>query len=453
MERARATPPKAVAGCPGTLLRHVLDRYQVVSQSVNVQLVALSPYIERLVDPYLRELFAALPAVMLVGPRATGKTTTARRLGTSIVRLDRQASADAVRIDPDSALTAYEEPTVIDEWQLVPDVLGAVKRAVDDQPSPGRFILTGSTGADLTAAGWPATGRVVRVPLWGLTQRELAGRATSAPFLSRLFQQGVKDVFAATDAPDVRGYVELALRGAYPEVARPASDTVRRAWLASYVDQLVTRDVAMAGVVRDPIRLRRYLQAAAASTAGIPQLKVLLDAAEVNRGTGIAYDDLLQALFITEHVPAWTSSRLGRMVGTPKRYMTDPALLAPLLGLDARSVMRDADVLGRVIDTFVAAQLRPELPVCEEAPRLFHVREAHGRHEVDLLAETADGRIAAFEIKASSAPAANSGRHLAWLRDRLGDRFVIGVVLHTGPAPFRIDERIVALPICAIWSG
>jgi len=419
-----------------------------------VQLVALSSrYIERLVDPYLRELFDALPAVMLVGPRATGKTTTARRLGSSIVRLDRPASADAVRIDPDSALTAYDEPTVIDEWQLVPDVLGAVKRAVDDQPSPGRFILTGSTGADLTAAGWPATGRVVRVPLWGLTERELAGRADVTPFVSRLFQDGIDGVPPAGDAPDVRGYVELALRGGYPEVARPASDNVRRAWLASYVDQLVTRDVAMAGVARDPVRLRRYLQAVAASTAGMPQHKVLLDAADVNRGTGLAYDDLLQALFVTEHVPAWRSSRLGRLVGTPKRYLTDPALLGPLLGLDARSVMRNADVLGRVIDTFVTAQLRPELPVCDEAPRLFHLREAHGRHEVDLMAEAADGRIAAFEIKASAAPAANSGRHLAWLRDRLGDRFAVGVVLHTGPAPFRIDQRIVALPISTIWSA
>ncbi len=419
-----------------------------------MQLVALSPsYIERLVDPYVRELFEALPAVMLVGPRATGKTTTARRLGSSIVRLDRPASADAVRIDPDIALTAYEEPTVIDEWQLVPDVLGAVKRAVDDQPSPGRFILTGSTGADLTAAGWPATGRVVRVPLWSLTERELAGRAAATPFLSRLFQDGIDGVSAAADAPDVRGYVELALRGGYPEVARQTSDTVRRTWLASYVDQLVTRDVMMAGVARDPVRLRRYLQAAAASTAGVPQHKLIFDAAGVNRLTGVAYDDLLQALFVTQHLPAWTSSRLGRLVGTPKRYLTDPSLLGPLLGLDVRSVIRDADVLGRVIDTFVASQLRPELPVCEEAPRLFHVREAHGRHEVDLMAEAADGRVAAFEIKASAAPGASGGQHLAWLRDRLGDRFATGVVFHTGPAAFRIDERIVALPICAIWSA
>jgi predicted AAA+ superfamily ATPase len=389
---------------------------------------------------------------MLVGPRAAGKTTTARRLGASIVRLDRAAAADAVRIDPDAALTAYDEPVVIDEWQLVPEVLGAVKRAVDEDSRPGRFILTGSTAADLTAAGWPATGRVVRIPLWGLTERELSGRPDTEPFLSRLLKDGLDGLVLPADVPDVRGYVELALRGGYPEVARQSSGHVRRVWLSSYVDQLVGRDVAPAGVRRDPVRLRRYLQAVAASTAGIVQHKTLYDAAGVNRITGMAYDDLLQATFVTDHVAAWTSSRLGRLVGTPKRYLADAALAGPLLGLDVRSVMRDADVLGRIIDTFVVAQLRPELPICEEAPRLFHIREPHGRHEVDLVAETADGRLAAFEIKANSAPTPDAARHLAWLRDRLGDRFAVGVVFHTGPLPFRIDERIVALPICAIWG-
>lgn len=410
-------------------------------------------YVPRLVDPLLNQLFEALPAVMLVGPRATGKTTTARRFGQSIVRLDRQSVATSVRADPDVALSAYEEPIVIDEWQLVPEVLGAVKRSVDEDYSPGRYILTGSTGADLTAAGWPATGRVVRVPLWGLSERELEGDATAVPFLSRLFSDGLDGVAAPKEGPDLRGYLERALRGGFPEVARQTSNQARGMWLSSYVDQLVTRDVALAGVVRDPARLRRYLQAAAANTAGAPEHKLLYDAAGLDRRTGLAYDDLLEALFVTEHVPAWTSSRLGRLTGTPKRYLTDPALLRPLLGVDERALLRNADLLGRTIDTFVTAQLRAELAVCEEEPRLFHVRASPGQHEIDLLAESTDGRVLAFEIKASAAPTAADAKHLVWLRDRLEDRFVAGVVFHTGPLPFPISDRIAALPISALWGG
>ena len=116
-------------------------------------------YLPRLVDSVLGELVVGLPAVLLVGPRASGKTTTARRHARSVIRLDRPAEAAVVAVDPDVALAGLEEPVLIDEWQVVPDVLGAVKRAVDDDPRPGRFLLTGSVRAELAASGWPATGR------------------------------------------------------------------------------------------------------------------------------------------------------------------------------------------------------------------------------------------------------------------------------------------------------
>jgi predicted AAA+ superfamily ATPase len=129
-------------------------------------------YKRRLVDSRLRELFAELPALMVTGPRATGKTTTAERLSRSVVRLDHPPEAVAFEADPDAALAATEEPILLDEWQEVPGVLGAVKRAVDRDARPGRFILTGSVRADLEEATWPGTGRVVRVPMYGMTVGE-----------------------------------------------------------------------------------------------------------------------------------------------------------------------------------------------------------------------------------------------------------------------------------------
>lgn len=414
--------------------------------------MARQGYIPRLVDPLLDELLQSLPAVLLVGPRAAGKTTTAIRHGISVLRLDRPGQANAVRLDPDAALAAYDEPMVIDEWQLVPEVLGAVKRSVDDDPRPGRFVLTGSAAADLTAAGWPATGRVVRVPLWGLTAGELA-RSRSPGLLSTAFDGSLeKDVRLPAEVPDLRGYIELAFRSGFPEAALLQSVRPRSAWLASYVDHLVARDVPSAGATRDPARLRRYLRAVAANTAGIAEHKTLYDAAGITRETATAYDGLLQALFVIEHVPAWKAGQLGRLVSTPKRYLVEPALVAPLLGLEPRAVMRDADLLGRLVDTFVVAQLRPELTLFSPGLSFFHLREPHGRHEVDLLVEAADGRIVAIEVKASSAPTRDMARHLSWLRDQLGDRFVIGIVFHTGPRPLRLDKRILALPLCAIWG-
>ncbi len=130
----------------------------------------MGDYRARLIDERLAELVSQLPAVSITGPRAAGKTTTARRYAASVVRLDREAVA--FEADPDVALRGVPEPVLLDEWQEVPGVLGAVKRAVDDDPRPGRFILTGSVRVGLGTQMWPDTGRLVRLPMEGLTVRE-----------------------------------------------------------------------------------------------------------------------------------------------------------------------------------------------------------------------------------------------------------------------------------------
>lgn len=135
-----------------------------------------------------------------------------------------------------------------------------------------------------------------------------------------------------------------------------------------------------------------------------------------------------------------------------KRYLIDPALIAAGLRTDVAGVMRDGDLLGRVLETFVAAQLRPELAVSASRPRLHHLRTEQGGHEIDLLGELAGSRLVGIEVKASGSPTARDARHLAWLRDELGERFAAGVVLHTGPRLYGLGESIVAAPICALWA-
>jgi hypothetical protein len=114
--------------------------------------------------------------------------------------------------------------------------------------------------------------------------------------------------------------------------------------------------------------------------------------------------------------------------------------------------MRDAGLLGRMLDTFVVTQLRAELPRSESRPRLFHLRQEQGRREIDLMVEYGAGRILAMEIKATSAPTRDDARHLAWLHQQLDDRFVGGVVFHTGPRSFKLEDRIIAAPIRVLWA-
>ena len=410
----------------------------------------MNVYTTRLVDDLIKRLLAELPALFIVGPRATGKTTTAARYARTVVRLDREAEAVAFRADPDAALRGLPEPVLLDEWQVVPDVLGALKRAVDNRPEPGRFLVTGSVRGDLEGELWPGTGRLTRVPMYGMTIREQHGDSTTPSLLDRIAKGD--ELVPALDTPDLRGYVELMLRSGFPEPALRLTEEARQRWLESYVDQLLTRDANQIDGGRDPTRLRRYFEAYAVNTAGVVEGKTLYDAAGINRRTAIAYEALLTNLLVVEALPAWTSNRLKRLVLAPKRHVVDPALVAAILRLDVNAILRSGDLLGRLLDTFVVSQLRAQLVVSSSRPRLYHVRQEQGRFEVDVLAELGGGRVVGMEVKASGAPTRHDARHLMGLRDRHGDTFLAGILFHTGPRVFALDERIAAVPISALWA-
>ncbi|MEW5992060.1 MAG: DUF4143 domain-containing protein [Chloroflexota bacterium] len=408
-------------------------------------------YTSRAVDPLIDRLLTELPALFIVGPRAAGKTTTAARYARTVVQLDREAEAVAFRADPDAALRGLAEPVLLDEWQVVPGVLGAVKRAIDSRPDPGRFIVTGSVRGDLEAELWPGTGRLTRVPMYGMTMREQLGGYRQPAFLDRVSRGD--ELHPAGDTPDLRGYVELALRSGFPEAALRLSETARARWLESYVDQLLTRDVEQVDAGRDPARLRRYFEAYALNTAGVVEDKAIYDTAGIDRKTAIAYEALLTNLLVVDALPAWTTNRLKRLVLSPKRHVVDVALVASSLRLDVNAIMRSGDLLGRLLDSFVVSQLRAEIAVSESRPRLYHLRQEQGRFEVDILGELGGGQVVGMEVKASAAPTGSDARHLVALRDRLGDTFVAGILFHTGPRAFALADRAMAVPISTLWAS
>lgn len=253
-----------------------------------------------------------------------------------------------------------------------------------------------------------------------------------------------------TEGPDFRVYVDRALRGGLPQVATADSATKRSRLLDAYVDQLVTRDVETVSPRRNPAMLRTALRAIAASSGGIPAVERLIEATGLDRATIAAYDGVFEALMVTERVPPYLGNRLNRLAKRPKRYLTEPSLLGPLLGIDERTATRDIDVLGRLLDTYVAAQLRPLVELTAPRARLLHLRDTNGEHEVDLIVEHPDGSVIACEVKATAAPDRSDARHLRWLADRLGPLFRRGIVFHTGPRSFQHDDDIWFLPIATL---
>ena len=412
-------------------------------------------YRPRMADGHLAYLLSEFPAVMITGARAIGKTATASQHVTQIIRLDDPGVAAAYRADPDAALRRAARPVLLDEWQEVPGVLGAVKRVVDRDPTPGQFILTGSVRAELNNEMWAGTGRIVRMSMYPLTERELRDepQLDQPSFLDRVITSGLDSVTLPTDIPDIDGYIDAALRGGFPEVAyRSRSSQSRAIWLTSYIDDLITRDAAHLDGSKDPIKLRRYLSTLALNNAGMPSDATLYRAADVNAKTSAGYDQLLRNLYVLDVVPAWSNNRLSRLIKTGKRYMVDTGLAAAAAGISAQAVLADGDLVGRYFDAFATAQLRPEIALSYPRPLLHHLRMEAGRREIDLVIEIGASRVVAIEFKAGVAPTLGDAKHLFWLRDELGRDFVAGVVLHSGPGIYELGDRVYAVPLCALWA-
>lgn len=412
-------------------------------------------YRPRMADGYLAALLTDFPAVMITGARATGKTTTAEQCVAHVDRLDNPGVAATYRADPDAALRRAPKPVLVDEWQEVPEVLAAVKRSVDTDPTPGQFILTGSVRAELNNETWAGTGRIVRMSMYPLTHREFYGRFdTEQPsFFGRLATTGIDELKLPETVPNIDDYVAAALRGGFPDVLyRERSVRSAGIWLESYIDDLITRDAALLDRHKDPAKLRRYLSVLALNNAGMPTDSTLYRCADVNAKTARSYDQLLQNLYVLDIVPAWSNNRLARLVKAGKRFMVDSGLAAAAAGLTAQTVLRDNDLVGRYFDAFATAQFRPEIALTHPRPVLHHLRVDAGRREVDLVVELDAARTIGIEFKAGSAPDRSDAKHLFWLRDELGPAFVAGAVVHTGPGIYELGDRVYAVPLCALWG-
>ena len=407
-----------------------------------------SPRYPRIVERLLRDdLLGDFAAVLIVGPRGCGKSTSAAQFADATVDLSRPGMARAAREDPDSVLSAASGCLVIDEWQEAPEIVGAVKRAVDAGVGADRYLLTGSVRAARQASTWPGTGRLIRTRMWGLTQGELAGDNSYNPV----------DALFSDEPPGGRSELsrsELLQRivtGRFPEVLGLA-DRARSRWYEGYVGQLTDLDARqVTGGRPEPQKLRSVLTSCAARTGQVLNKQATARDAGVTAVTADAHLDLLEDLSMVVRTPAWHDKRLYRLTRSPKVHVADPGMAAHLLGLDAVHLSLDATAVGQLFETFAVSELLPHLDAGSETTFMHHFRDHSGR-EVDVLLERR-GRFVGIEVKSSTSAGHDDTRHLRWLRDRLGDAFHLGVVLYSGQFPVRLGDRLWALPLSTLWQA
>ncbi len=403
----------------------------------------------RIVDRLLaEELLPEYPAIMIVGPRGCGKSTSMGQFADTILDLSIPGVRTAAVEDPDGILKAARGRILIDEWQEAPEILGAVKRAVDADlaGSPGRFIVTGSVRAAQQAATWPGTGRLIRVRMSGLTQSELEHNNSYNPIDTLFRDQAPTFGHSALSRQD---YLARVVTGRFPDVIG-RSERGRSRWFDGYVDQLIDRDAAQIATMNPrPRKLRSVLSSCVARTGQELNKEATARDADVAKGTADNYITLLEDLSIIQRIPAWHHKRLHRLNRSPKIHIADPGLAAHLLNVDVTALERDATLVGQLFETFVATELSSHLETTEHRTELFHLRNRDG-NEVDLILER-HSQIVGLEVKSSASVDRSDARGLMWLRDKLGEAFHYGAVIYTGTLPFQIDDRVWAIPASALW--
>lgn len=415
-------------------------------------------YVRRILDDELDELLRGVGAVSIEGPKAVGKTATALQRGRAVHRLDDEGQREIARAEP-ARLTAGEAPVLIDEWQRLPESWDAVRRAVDEDPSPNRFLLTGSaTPADPpTHSG---AGRIVRVRMRPLSLSE-RGLARPTVSLSELLH-GTRPALAGAVDVTLRDYVEEVVASGFPAI-RSLRGRARRAQLDSYIARVVDREFQEAGQqVRNPDMLVRWMRAYAAATATTATLETIRDAATAgeqskpSRPAVLNYRSVLQRLWLLDPVPAWAPTRnpIARLAQPDKHHLADPALAATLLGVSVEALLqgddagvdipRNGTLLGHLFESLVTQSVRVYAQQAEADVR--HLRTKNGRHEIDLVVVRPDQRVVAFEVKLSRTVGDADVKHLLWLREQIGADLLDAAVLHTGPEAYRRTDGIAVIP-------
>lgn len=410
----------------------------------------------RHITPLLVEALTDTPVVVLNGARQSGKTTLVQSLAASLpaprqyLTLDDAVVLSAARSDPAGFINGLAGPVTLDEAQRAPELFLAIKAAVDRSRQPGRFLLTGSADVLLLPGiADSLAGRVEILSLWPLSCAE---QADSAAFnrADWLFQG---DLAALALVPCERhDLVARLLAGGFPDAVTRTNPSRRAAWFDSYVQTILQRDVRDLAHIEQLTEIPNLLQLLAARSA------TLLNFAEISRSCALPqstlkrYFALLEMLFLVVRLPSWERNASKRVVKAPKVFLPDSGLLCHFMGETPESLAAKAGLPGRVVETFVLAELLKHVAFSAQRLSLWHYR-THTNIEVDFVLENRMGQLTGIEVKASATVDSKDFKGLRHLQETEPGSFMRGFVLYAGREMVPFGEKLWAVPLSMWWAG
>lgn len=400
---------------------------------------------------------ASEPVIVLQGPRSVGKSTLLRALASSsrtdIIDLDDLATRDAVRTDP-ALFAGSKRPVYIDEFQHVPEVLDAIKAELNQDSSPGRFVITGSTRyATQPATAQALTGRAHIIDVWPLSQGEIGGAQET---FAETFMTDPGSLVGPEGKTTRADYIRRVVTGGFPMALRRNQGPDQARWFDDYIELVLSRDVLELSKIRQRRLLPLLLQQLAGQTGGVLNIASAGAEIQMERSTAENYTKLLEAVFLVHRLPAWGTTLGSRVGAAPKVHVVDSGLASRLLRVtENKLAAASAQALtefGHLLETFAVNEIIKQADWLDDPVAIGHWR-TRDDEEVDLVIEGSDGRVVAIEVKAGSRVPGDSMRGLLQLRRRLGSAFLAGIVLYTGQRSYTQESNIHVLPLDLLWRS
>lgn len=389
------------------------------------------------------------PVVLVNGPRQCGKTTLVQDLidgKRTYLTLDDDIALAAATGDPAGFVGGLDLAT-IDEVQRAPSLLPAIKRAVDRDRRPGRFLLTGSANIlVLPRVSESLAGRMETVTLLPLSRAEIRG--TPPSFLPKAF---AGKMVAPPEILRGSDLVRAALTGGYPEMVRREDPRRRQTWARGYVAAIVRRDVRDIAAVEQLDRMPRLLRALALHSGQLTNYTQIGGQLGLDDKTTRKYIGVLEQLFLVHRLEPWFHNRLQRLIKTPKLHFHDSGLLAGLTGATEERIAKDRAPLGPLLESFVVAEILKQTTWSGGEHSLYHYRDKD-QDEVDVVVENAAGEIVGLEVKAAATVTAADFKGLRKLAAAAGAKFRLGAVVHDGETVIPFGHGLFAAPFPCLWG-
>ncbi len=382
------------------------------------------------------------PVTLLNGVRQSGKSTLLKELQkqkivSEYITLDSLETQALLSESPEKYLESLPTGTAIDEIQRMPEVFLSIKKVVDENRMPGRFILSGSANVlALPKLADSLAGRMQINTLYPLSSGEKNGIKEN--FIDWAFNSSSALKREKSEKLD---WEEMVLNTGFPETYK-SSGTVLENWYQAFETTLIQKDIRELSDIEKLGYIPKLLRLTAGRVASTVSYSDLARSLEISNMSVKRYLELLKALYLILEVPAWSGSYTKRLTKSPKIFFLDNGFLGYQLGLDKNYLLKNREVFGKMLENLIATELIKQVSWSDIGPKIYHFREVSGE-EIDLILENRRGEIVAIEVKSSNRIKPEYLKNLNKFKEKMGDKVVKSILVYTGDQLEVVGDTLV----------